>query len=98
MEAIYKDKPIYLQAYILSEICKDLGIKLVYNQRNKMVYISLLNAPSMVEGIEEAEQTLTLCIRDFSYVRDHIEPIANEYKNRYRSYYKGNNEMLKYIE
>lgn len=50
MEAIYKNKPIYRQAYILSERCKDLGIKLVYNQRNKMVYISLLNAPSMVEG------------------------------------------------
>ena len=31
MEAIYKNKPIYRQAYILSERCKDLGIKLVYN-------------------------------------------------------------------
>ena len=98
MEAIYKNKPIYRQAYILSERCKDLGIKLVYNQRNKMVYISLLNAPSMVEGIEEAEQTVVLCLSNFSDVRDHIEHIANVYKDRYRSYYKGNNEMLKYIE
>jgi hypothetical protein len=52
----------------------------------------------MVEGIEEAEQTLVLCLSNFSDVRDHIEHIANVYKDRYRSYYKGNNEMLKYIE
>lgn len=58
MEAIYKNKPIYRQAYILSERCKDLGIKLVYNQRNKMVYISLLNAPSMVKVLKKQNRLL----------------------------------------
>lgn len=46
----------------------------------------------------KAKFKIGICLSNFSDVRDHIEHIANVYKDRYRLYYKGNNEMLKYIE
>lgn len=98
MKQINKKLPIYKQAWVLRENFKEIGIKCVYNERNRNVYLSLLNAPLFVYGVPGAQMTLIGCFKPFSVVRDNFEEFADEYKNRYRSFYSNNPEMLKHLE
>lgn len=98
MEKINIKLPIYKQAYILAKNFKELGIKCTYNQRTKETFLSLLNAPNFSEGIAECELTLMGIFDTFIYVRDNFEYLANEYKERYKEYYKNNPSMLKYLQ
>lgn len=98
MKEINKKLPIYKQAWDLTENFKEIGIKCVYNHRNRKVYLSLLNAPILVEGISGAQTTLVGVFKTFSYVRDNFQDLANEYKRMYKIFYSDNSEMLKYLE
>ena len=98
MKEINKKLPVYKQAWDLTDNFKEFGIKCVYNERNRKVYLSLLNAPILVEGISEAQTTLVGVFKSFGYVRDNFQDIADEYKCMYKTVYSDNPEMLKYLE
>ena len=98
MKQINKKLPIYKQAWILSDNFKEIGIKCVYNHRNRNVYISLLNAPLFVYGVSGAQMTFVGCFKPFSDIRDNFQAYADEYREMYRILYSDNPEMLKYID
>lgn len=98
MKQINKKLPIYKQAWVLTDNLKEVGIKCVYNNRNRKVYLSLLNAPLFVYGTSEAQMTLVGCFKPFSDVRDNFLAYADEYRNMYRIVYSNNPEMLKHLE
>lgn len=98
MKQIDKKLPIYKQAWILVENYKEIGIKCVYNNRNRNVYLSLLNAPVFVENVPGAQTTLTGVFKPFSYVRDNFQSLADKYKAMYKIVYANNPAMLKYLE
>lgn len=98
MKQINKKLPIYMQARVLIDNFKEIGIKCVYNNRNRKVYLSLLNAPLFVSGISEAQMTLMGCFKPFSDVRDNFQAYADEYKNMYKIVYSNNIEMLKHLD
>lgn len=98
MKQIDKKLPIYKQAWILTENYKEIGIKCIYNHRNRKVYLSLLNAPTFVCGIPETQETLRYCARFFSEARDNFQELADRYKNMYKIVYSNNPEMLKHLE
>lgn len=98
MEKINVKLPIYQQAWILANNYKEIGIRCVYNNRNKNVYLSLLNAPILAKGVPGAEMTLVGIFKSFSYVRDNFQDCADTYKRMYKEVYSDNPEMLKYLE
>lgn len=97
MKEINKKLPIYKQAWDLTENFKEIGIKCVYNHRNRKVYLSLLNAPVFADGIAGAQMTLVGILKPFSHVRDNFQELADEYKRMYKIFYSDNPEMLKYL-
>lgn len=98
MEKIDIKLPIYQQAWILANNYKEIGIRCVYNNRNRNVYLSLLNAPILANGVPGAEMTLVGIFKSFSYVRDNFQDCADTYKRMYKEVYSDNPEMLKYLE
>lgn len=98
MKEINKKLPIYKQAWVLSENYKEIGIRCVYNHRNRNVYLSLLNAPVFVENVSGAQITLVGVFKPFSHVRDNFQYFADKYKTRYKMVYANNPGMLKYLE
>lgn len=98
MKQIDKKLPIYKQAWILVENYKEIGIKCVYNNRNRNVYLSLLNAPVLVENVSGAQMTLVGVFKPFSHVRDNFQYFADKYKTMYKMVYANNPGMLKYLE
>lgn len=98
MKQINKKLPIYKQAWTLTDNFKEIGIKCVYNNKNRTVYLSLLNAPLFVHNEPGARMTLIACFKPFSNVRDNFQAYADKYKNMYRIVYSNNPEMLKYLE
>lgn len=98
MKQINKKLPIYKQAWVLAENFKEIGIRCVYNERTKTVYISLLNAPIIARGVPEARMTLIGRFDSFSEIRDNYQEYADKYKSVYRRCYSNNPEMLKFIE
>lgn len=91
-----KKLPIYKQVPILSALFAELGIKMVYNNRTRETFISLLAAPTFVEG--EVGQMTLLCVYDtFSFVMDNYEYISKRYKHEYAVYYASNPAMLEYL-
>lgn len=98
MKEINKKLPVYKQAWDLADNFKEIGIKCFYNDRNRKVYLSLLNAPILVDGVPEAQMTLVGVFNSFSYVRDNFQDLADEYKRMYKTVYSDNPEMLKYLE
>lgn len=98
MKKIDTKLPIYQQAWILADNYKEIGIKCVYNNRNRNVYLSLLNAPIIAHGVPGAEMTLVGIFKPFSYVRDNFQDCADIYKRKYKVVYSDNPEMLKYLE
>lgn len=98
MKEINKKLPIYKQAWVLSENYKEIGIRCVYNHRNRNVYLSLLNAPIFADGVAGAQMTLVGIFKPFSHVRDNFQDLADEYKRMYKVFYSDNPEMLKYLE
>ena len=97
MKEINKKIPIFKQAWDLTENFKEIGIKCVYNHRNRKVYLSLLNAPILVAGVSGAQMTLVGVFNSFSYVRDNFQDLADEYKRMYKTVYSDNPEMLKHL-
>lgn len=69
MKQINKKLPIYKQAWVLTDNFKEIGIKYVYNHRNKNIYLSLLNAPLFAYGALEAQMTFVGYFKPFSDVR-----------------------------
>lgn len=98
MKQIDKKLPIYKQAWILVENYKEIGIRCVYNDRNRNVYLSLLNAPVFVENVSGAQTTLVGVFKPFSRVRDNFQYFADKYKTMYKMVYANNPGMLKYLE
>lgn len=98
MKEINEKMPIYKQAWDLTDNFKEIGIRCVYNERNRNVYLSLLNAPILVEGISEAQMTLVGVFKSFNYVRDNFQSLAEKYKYMYKNVYSDNPEMMKYLE
>lgn len=98
MKEINKKLPVFKQAWDLTENFKEIGIKCVYNHRNRKVYLSLLNAPILVEGVSGTQTTLVGVFNSFSHVRDNFQELADEYKRVYKIFYSDNPEMLKYLE
>lgn len=97
MKEINKKLPIFKQAWDLTENFKEIGIKCVYNHRNRKVYLSLLNAPILVAGVSDAQMTLVGVFNSFSHVRDNFQDLADEYKCMYKTVYSDNPQMLKYL-
>lgn len=98
MKQINKKLPIYKQAWMLRDNFKEIGIKCVYNNRNRNVYLSLLNAPLFVYGTSKAQMTLVGCFKPFSDVRDNFQAYADKYRKMYKILYSDNPEMLKHLE
>lgn len=98
MKPIDKKLPVYRQAHVLADNYKEIGIRCVYNTRNRKVYLSLLGAPFLAVDVAGAQVTLVGVFRPFSHVRDNFLQCAREYMQMYRAMYADNPKMLKYLE
>ncbi len=93
-------KSLWKEAYELAEEYKKRGIGYCYNQRNKNVYLTVLNAPYCAEGKEEDVCQLTghLIIYGGVVASREIDKWVDEVKRNYINSYKNNPTMLKYAE
>lgn len=98
MKPINIKLPHYKQAWILQNNFKEVGIKFVYNHRNRHIYISLLAAPATHVTETGVHMVLTIEYKKISNVRDNFNAVVKDYKAMYESYYSNNPSMLKYLE
>ena len=98
MEPINIKLPHYKQAHILQENFKEFGIKCVYIDASRCVYITILAAPSVHKTDTGVYMTLTRKYTRFTEVRDNFDEVIKEYKAKYKEVYANNPEMLKYLE
>lgn len=98
MKTIDIKLPHYKQAWILQDNFKEVGIKFVYNHRNRHIYISLLAAPTVYATETGVYMVFTRVYKQFTYTRDNFDVVVKEYKAMYKSYYSNNPSMLQYLE
>jgi len=88
--------PLYKQAEMLRQEYEKRGIKYVYNQRNRNVYLSILNAPYVAEEEEGCQLTGHLIVYGGVIASSDIEKWINEVKRSYIKCWEHNPAMLKY--
>jgi hypothetical protein len=91
--------PLWKEAIVLREEYYKRGIEYVYNQRNKNVYLSILNAPYidptyMGEGCKLTEHLIVYGGVIASRNIDEWEALV---KKNYKEHYKENSTMLAYL-
>ncbi len=91
-------KPLWKEAYELKEEYEKRGIGYSYNQRNKNVYLTVLNAPYVAEGVEGCQLTGYLIVYGGVVASREIDKWVEEVKRHYTNSYKNNQSMLKYAE
>ncbi|MEG0898376.1 MAG: hypothetical protein RSF40_01520 [Oscillospiraceae bacterium] len=91
-------KPLYKEAYELAEQYKLRGVKYCYNQRNKCVYLSVLDAPTCVPNVDGCQLTGYLTVYGGVIQSRDIDRWVDEVKRNFISEYKDNPVMLKYAE
>lgn len=91
-------KPLYKIAYELSDKYKERGIRYVYNQRNRTVYLSVLAAPTFVPDVDYCQAVGHLPISgdvlDTLDIDYWVERVKREYANRW----KDNEVLLKFLD
>ncbi len=85
MKPINIKLPHYKQAWILQENFKEVGIKFVYNHRNKHIYISLLAAPAVHVTETGVHMVLTCVYKQITDVRNNFDIVVKKYKAMYKS-------------
>jgi hypothetical protein len=91
------NKPLYKEAYELAAEYKKKGIKYCYNQRNKTVYLSLLNAPSVAEGVTGCQLTGWLEVSGGVIASRNINRYIERVKTEYARTWKDNPAMMRYL-
>jgi hypothetical protein len=93
------NKPLWKEAIELREEYNKRGIEYCYNQRNKYVYLSLLNAPTVAIGnYNGCQLTGHLIIYGGVTATRDIEKCIEDVKRNYTTAWKENGNMLKFIE
>lgn len=93
------DKPLWKEAYELKEQYNKRDIGYCYNQRNKNVYLTVLNAPTVAIGnYEGCQLTGYLIVYGGVKATRDIDKCVEDVKKNYITVWKDNPEMLKFIE
>lgn len=69
-----------------------------FNQRNKTVYLTILNAPTVAIGVEGCQLTGYLEVHGGVIASRDINKWVEEVKRNYTLSWKDNKEMLKFLE
>lgn len=92
-------KPLWKEAIELKEQYNERGIGYCYNQRNKNVYLTVLNAPTVAIGnYEGCQLTGYLIVYGGVTASRDIEKWVEEVKRQYITAWGSNSEMLKFAE
>ena len=91
-------KPLYKRAYELQAQYNARGIYYCYNQRNKYVYLGLLNAPICNNNTEGVQMTGYLIVYGGVVASENIDEWIESVKRNYKYAYKDNPEMLQYLD
>lgn len=92
------NKTLWKEAYELKKEYAKHGIDYCYNQRNKIVYLKILNAPTVAMGVDYCQLTGYLKIYGGVIESRDIDRWIKEVKKTYILSWKDNKEMLKFIE
>jgi len=91
-------KPLWKEATELKEEYSKRGIEYCYNQRNKNVYLSILNAPTCAIEVNGCQLTGYLIVYGGVRASRDIDKWVEEVKRNYILAWNDNPEMLKFIE
>jgi SET domain-containing protein len=91
-------KPLWKEAIELKEEYAKHGINYSYNQRNKQVYLSILNAPYTVPNVLDCQLTGYLIVYGGVVASREIEKWIEEVKYNYKMKYENNPLMLEYLK
>lgn len=91
-------KPLWKEAIELRSEYNKRGIEYCYNQKNKNVYLSLLNAPDIAIGVNGCQLTGYLIIYGGVMATRDIEQCVEDVRRNYTYAWKDNPEMMKFVE
>lgn len=90
--------PLYKEAYQLAKEYEKHGIKYVYNQRNKLVYLSIAAAPLFVPNTSDCHLVGHLIVYGGVVASRDIEKWVDAVKMDFVRCWKDNPELLKYAD
>ena len=92
------NKPLWKEAKELQEEYGKRGVGYSYNTRNRNVYLSVLSAPCVAEGVEGCQLTGYLIIYGGVRATRDINKCVEDVKTYYLAAHKDNPKMLKYAK
>ncbi len=91
-------KPRWKEAQELAARYREYGVQYCYNNRNRNVYLSLLNAPTCVPNVEGCQLTGYLIIYGGVVESRNIDACIEKLISSYKKAFAGNEVMLEYLE